>query len=311
MTRFIATRLIRALLSIWAVVTLTFVVLRITGDPILSLVPIDSTPPDVVEYYRRLWGLDRSVFEQYLSYLRGIGLGTMGRSFTDGRDAIGIVAERLPRTFELMGIAFLAMLALGIPAGTLAALNRGNILDRAIMALAVVGYSLPGYLLGILLIWLFAVELQWLPSSGSGRPEHLVLPAATLAFYNAAIVARFTRSGVLEVLGRPHVLAAAAQGWTRTAVIRRDVLPNAAIPLVTVLGFMLASLVGGSIIVEWIFAWPGIGRLLMTSVAGRDLAVVQVLVLVFALATIAGNLLADLAYAFLNPRIRLGHGERS
>ena len=309
MIRYLIIKLVRAGLSAWIVVTTTFVVLRITGDPVLSLLPIDTTPPEIVAHYRQLWGLDRPVYDQYVSYLQGIAQGDMGRSFADGRDAIGIVAEKIPNTLLLMGWAAVAMLGIGLPAGVLAALRRGTGLDRAVMALAVAGHSLPGYLLGILLIWLFAVELQWLPSSGHGTAAHLVLPVLALAAYYGALIARFTRSAVLEVIGRPHVRAAHAQGYPPRLVIRRDVLPNAAIPLVTVTGLILGGFIGGSIMIEWIFAWPGIGRLLVTAVAARDLAVVQVLVLLFAVSMIATNLVVDLLYAVLNPKIRIVAGQ--
>jgi len=307
MTRFLLVRLVRALLSVWLVVTVTFVVLRITGDPVQSLLPVETTPPEIIAYYRSLWGLDRPLWEQYLGYWQGIASGTLGRSFADGRDAVGIVVERIPNTLVLMGWTLVVMLAIGLPAGIAAALRRGTWIDRGVMAAAVAGHSLPGYLLGILLIWLFAVELRWLPSSGHGTWAHLVMPVLTLALYHGAVIARFTRAAVLEILGQPHVLAARAQGWRERAVIRRDVLPNAAIPLVTVVGFFLGGLIGGSIIVEWIFAWPGIGRLLITAVAARDLAVVQALVLLFAVTMIAANLMVDLSYALLNPKIRVVH----
>lgn len=305
MTRFILIRGARAVLSIWVVVTLTFIVLRITSDPVQSLLPADQTPPEIIEYYRRLWGLDQPLYRQYLGYWQGVLSGSMGRSFADGRDALDVVLERVPKTLVLMGWTLLAMLAIGLPAGVAAALRQGRWVDRAVMATAVVGYALPAYLQGILLIWLFAVELRWLPSSGHGTFAHLVLPVLTLATAYGAAVARFTRAAVLDALGQPHVLAARAQGWPPGAVIRRDVLPNAAIPLVTFLGFFLGGLIGGSVIVEWVFAWPGIGRLLITSVAARELAIVQTLVLLFAVTMILANLLVDILYAFLNPQIRI------
>lgn len=305
MGRFILVRTLRALISIVVVVTVTFVVLRVTGDPVQSLLPVETTPPEIIDLYRTRWGLDRPLLEQYARFWRGIVTGTMGFSFSDGRDALAIVAERVPKTLVLMGWTLLFTLALGVPLGIVAALHRGRALDRAVMALAVTGHSLPGYLLGILLIWLFAVELRWLPSSGYGTFFHLVMPVATLTGFYGAQFARFTRSAVLEVLGQPFVLAAHAQGWSGRAVLLRDILPNAAIPLVTTLGFFLGNLIAGSIMVEWIFAWPGIGRLLVTSVAMRDLAVVQALVLVFAVTMVLANLLVDLSYALINPKIRV------
>jgi len=305
MIRFTLIRMLRAALTMLAVVTITFVVLRTTGDPVQSLLPVETTPPEIIEKYRRLWGLDRPLWEQYLAYWHGIFLGTLGHSFADGRDVVGIIAERVPKTLSLMGWTFVAMMAIGLPAGVVAASHRGSWIDRAVMAAAVAGHALPGYVTGILLIWVFAVGLRWLPSSGHGGWEHLVMPVATLGTTYGAIVARFTRAAVLDMLGQPHVLAARAQGWSDRAVMRRDVLPNAAIPLVTIVGLLIGSFIGGSIITEWIFAWPGIGRLLVTAVAARDLAVVQALVLLFAAAMILANLAVDLIYALLNPSIRI------
>ncbi len=305
MTRFVLIRALRAVLSIWLVVTLAFVVLRVTGDPVQSLLPADQTPPEVIERYRRLWGLDQPLHMQYLGYWQAVLTGDMGRSFADGRDAVAVVLERAPKTLVLMGWTLVFMMLIGLPAGIVAALRQGTWVDRLVMAAAVGGHALPAYLQGIVLIWLFAVELRWLPSSGHGTFAHLVLPVLTLATGYGAAVARFTRAAMLDVLGQPHVLAARAQGWPPAAVIRRDVLPNAAIPLVTYLGFFLGGLIGGSVIVEWVFAWPGIGRLLITSVAARELAIVQTLVLLFAVTMILANLLVDLLYAFLNPQIRI------
>ena len=202
MTRFLLVRTPRAALTAWLVVTLTFVALRVTGDPVQALLPIETTPPEIVARYRALWGLDRPLPEQYLADWQGLASGSFGRSFVDGRDVLGIVSERVPRTLVLMGWTLVLMLAIGLPAGIAAALNRGTWIDQACMA-AVAGHAMPGYVLGIGLIWLLAVELRWLPSSGYGTPAHLVMPVLTLATAHGAVVARFTRAAVLEVLGSP------------------------------------------------------------------------------------------------------------
>lgn len=303
MTGFLARRSLRAAVTAWLVVTFVFVVLRLAGDPVQALVPPDIATPEVLAYYRTIYGFDQPLPTQYFGYLRGLATGSLGVSFLDGRDTLTVIAERLPATLQLTAVSFVLMLLIGIPAGCIAALNRGRALDRAIMSLSVAGYSMPQYLLALILIYVFAVELRWLPSSGSGKAEHIVLPALTLALFSAAILARFTRSGVLDVMGMPHVRAAKAQGWSPTAILLRDVLPNAAIPLVTVLGFIAIGLLTGSIVVEFVFGWPGIGRLLIQSVADRNLPVVQALVLMFALIAVVINLLVDLAYAVLNPKI--------
>lgn len=307
MTRYLLRRLLRMVITAWLVVTFVFVVLRVSGDPIEALVPADIATPDLIEYYRTLYGLDRSLPVQYFGYLRGLLAGDLGVSFQDGRDAIDVVRERLPATLQLASISFVMMLLIGLPSGVFAALNRGRLIDRLIMSIAVAGYSMPQYLLGILLIWIFAVELQWLPSSGSNTYANLVLPAITMALFNGAMIARFTRSGVLEVLGLPHVRAAAAQGWPQRTIVIREILPNAAIPLITVIGYITITLVTGSILVEWVYGWPGIGRLLIQSVGERNLPVVQILVLMFAMSAVIINFIADTAYAFFNPKIRLSH----
>lgn len=303
--RFALIRLARALVTIWAVVTIVFVVLRATGDPVYALVPDDATP-EVVALYRERWGLDRPLLEQYLTYWQAVFSGNLGRSFVDRRDALTVVLERLPKTLLLTGTALLIALLLGLPAGILAAVRRNSLYDRLVVALAVAGYSLPTFFFGLLAILLFAVELRWLPSSGSATPAHLVLPALTIGLHQAAIVTRFARSSMLEVLGEPYIRTATAKGVPYRGVIACHALPNAAIPLVTILGFSLGGLVGGALVVETVFAWPGIGRLLVTAVGARDLAVVQTCVLLIAATMVTATLLVDLSYAFLNPRIRIG-----
>jgi peptide/nickel transport system permease protein len=307
MLRFAAIRFARALVSLWAVVTIVFVVLRATGDPVYALVPDDATP-EVVALYRERWGLDRPIWAQYLAYVDALSRGDLGRSFVDRRDAVTVVFERVPMTLLLTGTGLGCALVIGVLAGVLAALRAGSAVDQTVTALAVAGYSLPTFFFGILVILLFAVELRWLPSSGSGTVRHLVLPALTIALHQAALIARFTRSSMLEVLGEPYIRAAAAKGLRGAAVLGRHALPNAAIPLVTVLGFSVGGLIGGALVVETVFAWPGVGRLLVSAVANRDLAVVQVAVLLIAATMVTANLLVDLAYAALNPRISLtGH----
>jgi peptide/nickel transport system permease protein len=301
---FLLRRALRAVLTLWVVVTFTFVVLRVTGDPALSLLP-DDTPPQVVKAYLERWGVDRPLGEQYLGYFRDIARGEFGLSFRDDRPALDHVLERIPKTLQLTGTALAIVLVLGLGAGVAAGLHRGTPLDRAIMAFAVAGYSLPSFFLGLTLIFVFAVNLRVLPSSGSSTAWHLVLPAITLGTTGAAVIARFTRSAMLEVMGQPFVRAARAKGLGRARLMLAHVLPNAAIPVVTVLGFGFGGLIGGSVITETVFAWPGVGRLLVTAVAGRDLNVVQIIVLMLAASMVAANFLVDISYGLLNPRIRL------
>ena len=295
----------RALLTLWLVVTLTFVILRVTGDPALAILPTDS-PPEVLEHFRVAWGLDRPIPEQYLLYFRNIADGNLGISFIDDRPAVTVVFEKVPKTL-LLGIpSLLLMLAIGIPAGIAAALRRDGPLDRLIMTSAVLAHSVPSFVLAILLIGIFAVRLRWVPTSGSATWSHLVLPIVTLGTSGAAVIARFVRSSMLEILGMPFIRTAMAKGVAWPMVVRGHALPNAAIPTVTVVGFLVGGLVAGSVIVESVFAWPGVGRLLVTSVANRDLAVVQTILLLVAATMITANFIIDLLYGWLDPRLRNG-----
>ena len=297
-------KLLRALLTIWLCVTFVFVVLRLSGDPAATLFPVDLLTPEIRQAFREKLGLDQPIHVQYAEYLRNILSGEFGFSFRDGRPALEVVAERLPRTAELMFISAIVTLIIGLPAGVFAALHRNSFVDRGIMLLSVFGFSVPNFFLGVVLILLFSVALQLLPSSGSGSWAHLVMPIICLSTNWAAIFARFTRSAMLAVLSQDYVRAARARGLSWHEAIRRHAVPNAAIPTVTVLGLYVGGLIVGSVVVESVFAWPGVGRLLVESVANRDLPVVQVIVLLAAASMVFANLMVDLAYGWLDPRIR-------
>jgi peptide/nickel transport system permease protein len=300
---FVLSKLVRTALTLLLVVTLVFVILRMAGDPLLVLLPAD-TDPVVVEQYRARWGLDRPMLEQYGYFVSSVLKGDLGRSFRDGREAIDVVLERLPKTLELGAAAMALAILIGIPAGVMAALRRGTYVDRALMMVSVLGYSLPTFFLGVLLILLFSLTLRWLPSSGTGTLLHLVMPAVTLGTWIAASLARFTRSAMLDVLSQPYMRTARAKGLPQFVRIMRHALPNAAIPIVTLLGMTLGHLIGGAVVIETVFAWPGIGRLTVTSVAARELAVVQTIVLLVAASMITANLIVDLLYGWLDPRLR-------
>ena len=303
MARFWTLRLARTLLTLWIVVTFAFVVLRTSGDPVVALIGVDAMP-DEIEQFREQWGLDQPLIVQYWRYVAQMATGQFGTSLRDHRPVLEIIVERVPATLSLGLVAFLLAAAVGIPAGIAAALRRGKLVDRAVMAFAVFGFALPNFFLGILLILLFSLAWRVLPSSGAGTIGHLVMPALTLATFTAGTLARFTRSAMLEVMERPYMRAAAAKGvpgWRRILV---HAFPNAAIPIVTVVGLNLGQLIAGAIVVETVFAWPGVGRLLVSAVSARDLAVVQGLVLVIAATMVLANLAVDLAYGLLDPRIR-------
>jgi peptide/nickel transport system permease protein len=303
MLRFIASRFARAALTIATVVTFAFIVLRLSGDPAQIIMGADA-PPEAVDAFRTAWGLDEPIWVQYFSYFWAILQGDLGRSMRDGRDAIVLVTERIPATLALTLPALAIKICLGIPAGIYAALHRNSLADRVVMIIAVAGFTVPSFVLGLLLVLVFAVQLGWLPSGGQESWRHGILPVITLGLGGAAVLARFTRSAMLEVLGQPYIRTASAKGVPWRAVVTGHALPNAAIPTVTIIGFMVGTLIAGAVVVESVFSWPGVGRLLVVAVANRDLAVVQCILLLVAITMVCANLIVDLLYGMLDPRLR-------
>jgi peptide/nickel transport system permease protein len=303
MLRYFAIRFGRALITIALVVTFAFVVLRLSGDPALIIMGPEA-PPEVIAAFRKAWGLDEPIWRQYLDYFAAIARGELGRSMRDGRPAIALVVERIPATLALTIPALLIKLGLGLPAGIYAALHRGSLIDRAVMVAAVAGFTVPSFVLGLVLVLIFAVTLGWLPSGGQETWRHAILPIVTLGLGGAAVLARFTRSAMLEVLGQPYIRTASAKGIPWRAVVTGHALPNAAIPTVTIVGFMVGTLIAGAVVVESVFSWPGVGRLLVVAVANRDLAVVQCILLLVAATMVASNLTVDFLYGLLDPRLR-------
>lgn len=269
-----------------------------------------DAPPEALEAFRRGWGLDQPLWMQYLVFIRNTFQGNFGQSMRDGSPAMTLVMERIPATLAITLPAFFLKLLIGIPAGIFAALHRNTLADRLVMSLSVAGYTVPSFVLGLLLVLVFAVGLGWLPSGGNASWQHAILPIITLSLGGAAILARFTRSAMLEVMGQPYIRTASAKGLTWRNVVRHHALPNAAIPTLTVIGFMVGSLIAGAVVVESVFSWPGVGRLLVSSVANRDLAVVQCLLLLVAATMISANLLIDALYGWIDPRLAQGHTAR-
>lgn len=307
-TRAFGIKLLRGLVTVWLVATLAFIALHLSGDPIEFLVG-DQAPPEVIEHYRAKFGLDRPLWQQYLSYFANIAQGDFGLSMSDRTPATTLILQALPKTLLLGFTAFSGGLVFGVVFGVIAALYRDRTADRLIMSFATFGFSIPNFFLGIILILIFALQLRLLPAAGSDSVWHLLLPAFTLGTHLAGTFARFTRSAMLEVLNRPYMMAAEARGVPRTARIFRHALPNAAIPIITIAGLKLGDLVAGSVVIETVFAWPGIGRLLVNSVVSRDFAVVQTILIMVAVTMTIANLLVDLIYRFVDPRIRTGAGK--
>lgn len=296
---------LRAGFTVLLLLTFTFFVLRLTGDPAVALVGLEA-PPEALEAFRQQWGLDQPLWMQYAIYLRELLSGNFGLSFVGDRTAWDVVAERLPKTLSLMGVTAIVTLALGVPLGILAALRRDTWIDRLAIGISVAGLSLPNFVVGIVLILLFGVGLMLLPTTGSETVWHFILPVATMATGDAAVFARFTRSAMLDVLNQPYMRTASAKGRERRGAVLWHALPNAAIPLVTVIGLYVGRIIIGAVITENVFAWPGVGSLLVLSVETRDLAVVQTIVILVGLTMVITNLSIDLAYRWLDPRTAEG-----
>ncbi len=299
------TRLARAIVSLVAIVTLVFVAIRATGDPILAMYNPDDYSAEALDAMRRQWGYTGSIFEQYIAYVANVFQGHFGMSSMSSRDALAVVVERVPATLQIVGWSALIMFGVGIPAGAFAALHAGGRLDRLVMAGSTVGFAMPNFVFGLLLILLFSVYLRWLPSNGSGSWTNLVMPVLTIGLAKASIFTRFVRSAVLDALKLSCVTSARARGLTEWQIFRNHVIPNALLPLVTIAPLLVGAMISASSVVESVFGWPGIGRLIVDSVAQRDLAVLQVIIMFVATLMILTNLLVDLAYVRLDPRTAL------
>ncbi|NKC04701.1 ABC transporter permease [Brucella haematophila] len=303
MLTFIASRLFRALITVFLVMTFAFVVLRMSGDPAQIMLGPDA-PQESIDAFRKAWGLDDPIWLQYLSYLKGILSFDFGISMRDKAPAIDLVLQRVPATLQITIPALIIKLCLGIPAGVYAALHRQGIADRGVITLSILGFTVPSFVLGLVLVLIFSVQLGVLPSGGSDTWIHGILPTLTIAIGGTAVLARFSRSAMIEVLGQPYIRTASAKGISWSDVVWKHALPNASVPIVTIVGFMVGALIAGAVVVETIFSWPGIGRLLVVSVANRDLAVVQCLLLIIASCMVISNLVVDVLYGVLDPRLR-------
>ncbi len=282
-----------------------FGLMHLSGDPIRLLAPIDTTAEEL-EALRKLHGLDRPVLVQYWNFLSGVLRGDFGKSLRSGENALHLALERVPATGKLALTALAFSLIVALPFGVLAAVKRNTWIDRTVMGAALIGQSMPVFWLGILLILVFAVNLGVLPATGTRAGwRSLILPGITLGMFNMARTARLLRSELLEILHAEYIVTARAKGMSARVILWRHAFRNAVIPLVTLIGLDLGALLAGSVITETIFAWPGIGRLAVNAIYGRDYPVVQATVLVVASIYVVINFLVDLSYAFLNPRVRL------
>jgi len=305
MLGYLIARLVSAAGVALGVVCLVFLLIHLVpGDPVEVMLGESAQPADRAEL-RHALGLDRPLAVQLGTYLAGLARGELGRSLRSRRPITAILAERIPATAELAGASLLIAVALAIPLGMLAAMRRDSWWDFGAMSYAMLGVSIPNFVLGPVLILLFSVVLGWLPVSGREAPGAIILPAITLGTSMAAILSRMVRSALLEVLGDDYLRTARAKGLSETRVVWSHALPNAALPVVTVIGLQLGTLLGGAVITEIVFSWPGVGHLTIEAIQRRDYPLLQSAVLVVSLAYVIVNTLTDLVYAWLDPRVRL------
>jgi ABC-type dipeptide/oligopeptide/nickel transport system permease component len=300
---FLGYRFFRALLALWLVSTVVFVVMRLSGDPVPLLLPPDAPHSEILRVRAEL-GLDRPLPTQYGVFLGNVARGDFGRSIHFREPAFRVVLGYLPATFELGLTAFGLAVVVAVPIGLLSAMRRNSLLDHASMGLALVGQSAPTFFLGILFILLLSLKAGLFPTSGRGDWTHLVLPALTLGAFSMASVARLTRSAILEVLRADYIRTARAKGLSEVLIVAKHTLKNAAIPIVTITGLQFGTLLGGAVVTETVFSWPGIGRLAIQSIYNRDYPVVQCTVFLSAAMFVVINFCVDLVYGFLDPRIR-------
>jgi peptide/nickel transport system permease protein len=305
MQRFIAVRVLQSLLAILVMSVIVFGLARLSGNPLEVMLPLEAQEEDY-ERLTKYWGLDKPLHEQYVVFVGKAIQGDFGESMKyQGQSAMGLVVERLPATFELAGFALLISALIAVPIGVLAAVAKDTGWDAAAKVVALLGQSLPVFWLGIVLMWIFAVWLDWLPSSGRGGLQHLILPAITLGWFQVAAIMRLVRSSMLEVLDSEFVKLARVKGIPEWKVVWKHCLRNAGIAPLTFFAIIAGVLLTGTVVTETVFTWPGLGLLVVDAVRSRDFQVVQAVVIIFAFIFILCNLLVDILYAYLDPRIRV------
>jgi peptide/nickel transport system permease protein len=303
MQRYILGRLVQLVISLLVVVTFVFLLSRLSGDPVQLMLDVRATEEE--KQALRVWlGLDKPLPVQYVVYLRDIATGDFGMSILSRRPVLEHIGERLPNTLTLGLVAIVFSIAIGVPIGVYSAVHRGTVLDHVARVIAVLGQAVPTFWLGIMLILIFGVWLGWLPPGGKRGPESFVLPAITLGYFTAAAIMRLTRSSMLEVMGAEYVKFARIKGLRERVVIWKHALKNATIPVLTFSVMLFVIFLGGAVVTETVFAWPGLGRLILEGINTRDYPIVQAGVLVFSAIYLVANLMVDILYSYLNPKIR-------
>jgi len=303
MVGYVVGRMLQALLSMLVVISIVFVLTRLSGNPVHLLLDVNATQRDFDLLTRHL-GLDKPLLVQYGLYVKNIVQGDFGKSVLTRRPVTEHIRERLPATVELGVVAMFLSVAMGVPIGVYSAVRRGGVLDMGARIFAVLGQSLPPFWLGLMLILLFGVILGILPAGGRGGPQHLLLPAFTLGYFTSAAIMRLTRSSMLEVLGTDYIKFARLKGLHEQVVLWKHGLKNALLPVITFAVMLFVQFLGGAVVTETVFAWPGLGRLILESITTRDYPIVQAGVLVLSALYLIGNLCVDVLYSWLNPRIR-------
>jgi peptide/nickel transport system permease protein len=297
-------RLLTLIPTVLGVITLVFAFIHmVPGDPVDVMLGETANSADKAALRAEL-GLEKPLMTQYSGYLTGLARGDLGRSFVYRKPVSEVILSRLPATLQLAGVSLLIALFVALPLGVFAGVRKGGLLDRATLVLSLAGVSIPNFWLGPMLVMLFAVNLRWLPVSGRSGPESVILPAITLGFALSAILSRMVRQSLSDVLGAEYLQAARARGVSERKVIWVHAMRNACLPVITILGLQLGALLSGAVIAEAVFAWPGIGTLLLQAINGRDYPVVQGCVLVISLGYVFANFLADIAIRFADPRVR-------
>ena len=305
MFRFLAGRVALGGLTVFVTTILvTLLIHLVPGDPVqIMYAQSQGSTPEQIEQVRRNLGLDQPIYIQYFQYLGRLAEGDLGHTIRGGQPVLDVILQRLPNTIVLAIAAMAVAIAIGLPLGFFAAYHRGSLIDTGLMALAIAGISMPHFWLGLILLFFFAVDLGWLPVSGSG-PANLILPAVTLGLSNAAIFARLTRSSMIDVMNQDFVQTALAKGLPRPLVFRRHVLRAGLVPLITMMGLQFAFMMGGAIVVENIFSWNGVGHMAVEAIFQRDYPIIQGFILTFAFVVVVVSIFIDALYAFIDPRIR-------
>jgi len=304
--RFIFNRMASSLFALLIISIIVFLLSHMSGSPVDALLPDDATQ-EQIDNFIRAWGLDKPLWQQYFTFLTNAVQGNFGTSLKwPGEDAMGFVLNRMPATLQLGGLAILISVVVALPLGVAAAVYKGSFIDKGAQMFALLGQSMPNFWLGIILIWVFAVGLGVLPTSGKGTWAHAILPAIAIAWFQVSALARLTRSAMLEVLDAEYIKLARVKGVSERSVVWKHALRNAAVVPLTYFGILAASILTGSVVIETVYSWPGMGWVAIEAIRGRDFPVVQAVIIAYAVIYMISNLFIDLLYVIVDPRLRHG-----